>query len=215
MQTARRIRGALLSAAIAIPTLGLLSQGCMAPDELARLTGLWELERGTATVTFTWTVNEGGEITRSESTGKLEPLDPADFPAELADIIAQWNSAIAELNAALDAALPDAVRLTFPSSVALRIENPDDPTDVGNGLINERSEYLFVGDLSGQAEGDDVGAGGLLRAASVEGRFDVTAETTVGTINRRIALFRAATPNRGVSLTVRIAAAYSGARVGA
>ena len=137
-----------------------------------------------------------------------------DDLAELGELVTQWNTGIAELNAALDAALPEAVRVSFPSRVAMRIENPNDPADVGNGLINDDLEYLFIGDLSGQGEGDDVGAGGLLRASSVEGSFDAAAETTVGTINRRIALFRAATPNRGVSLTVRISAAYSGVRVG-
>lgn len=195
---------------------GMMSDGCQQNSTLDGLVGLWTLERGATSVRVSYSVNNGGEVQTNSSAGELVPLSADDFPEELADLVAQWNAGLDELNANLDEALPDVVGVEFPSFGIMRISDPNDPTKVGSGLINNQTlKYSFLADLSGAGGGSDQGGGGILQASSVVGDFDAMALTTTGELARTlIVALNDATNNNGVSFTVQIAVNYTGSRTG-
>lgn len=195
---------------------GMMNEQCQQNPSLAELTGLWTLERGATSVRVTFSVNNGGEVTENSASSDLQPLDPNDFPEQLADLIAQWNAGLDELNASLDEALPDVVGVDFPQLGVMRIIDPDDPTMQGQGLINNQTlAYGFIGDLSGAGAGDETGGGGVLQTSSIAGSFDAMALTTTGEIARSLLVsLQNNTNNSGVTFTAQIAVAYTGTRTG-
>lgn len=194
--------------------MGMMTDGCQGGPDFSPLAGLWTITRGATTVKFTFTVNNGGEVTQNTATAELGPLDPNDFPAELAGLVDQWNNGLVQLNANLDAALPDQLIVTFPASLQIRLTDPNDTAKVANGLINKDAVYIFVGDLSGAGEGSNQGGGAVLQVASVEGSFDTAQLTTTGVIARRLAVVLIGSNNSALSFVVEITVAYTGQRVG-
>jgi len=195
---------------------GMMSDGCQQNPSLAQLAGLWSLERGATSVRVSFTVNNGGEVQTDSSQNELQPLDAGDFPAELADLVTQWNAGLDDLNANLDKALPETVAVEFPNVGVMRISDPNDPAGVGNGLINNQTlAYSFLGDLSGAGGGSDQGGGAVLQASSVVGSFDADSLTTTGEIARTLLVaLQNSTNNSGLSFTVQIVVNYTGQRTG-
>lgn len=214
MMTKKRMVVGLM-AALVFGT-GMMSQQCQQNPTLASLAGLYKLERGATSVRVTFTVNNGGEVETNSAASELQPLDPNDFPEQLADLIAQWNAGLDDLNASLDEALPDVVGVEFPQFGVMRIFDPDNLTMSGQGLINnETLKYGFVGDLSGAGAGDETGGGGVLQASSIAGEFDAIALTTTGEIARSLLVsLQNNTNNSGVTFTAQIAVEYTGTRTG-
>lgn len=192
---------------------GMSGQGCDGPD-FSALAGLYAIERGSIEAKFTFTVNSGGEVEQSTSGGELEPLDPADFPEALADVVAQWNNGLADLNAAIDEAMPAEVIVTFPGPYQMRIVNADDATKNGTGLINENAQYGFAAILGGAGEGSQQGGGGILDVSSIEGSFNVSAKTTEGKVVRRIIVGLIGSNDDSLSFVAELAVNYTGARTG-
>jgi len=200
--------------AMLVVCTGMMAEQCQQDPTRNGLAGLWALERGAVTVRVTFTVNNGGEVETTSSDGELAPLDPEDFPAELADLVAQWNAGLADLNTSLDAALPDVVGVEFPQFGNMRIFDPEVAAMQGTGIFNNNTlEYLFVGDLSGAGTGDEVAAGGVLQAAAVTGQFDRAAQSTSGEITRGL-LVTLLNTTGGVAFTVEIKVAFTGQRTG-
>ena len=195
-------------------SMGMMANSCQPGPDYSPLAGLWSLTRGAANVKFTFTVNNGGEVTQNTNTAELGPLTAADFPAELAALVDQWNNGLTELNAKLDAALPDQVIVSFPAALQMRLTDPNDTANVANGLIDNEAAYLFLDDLSGDGEGSDQGGGAVLQVSSVEGTFDTTMLTTNGIIARRLAVVLIGSNNSALSFVVEITVAYTGQRVG-
>lgn len=202
----------LLSAMICCT--GMMGEQCQQSPTAGGLEGLWALERGAVTIRVTHTVNNGGVVDTTTNTSNLEPLNPDDFPPALAELVAQWNAGLNDLNASLDEALPDVVGVEFPQFGTMRIFDPDAPAMQGNGLFNgDTLEYLFVGDLSGAGMGDELGGGGVLQASAVGGQFDAMALTTSGEIGRTL-LVTLLNTTGGVAFSVEITVAYTGQRTG-
>lgn len=214
MITKRRMAVGMLG--LLVFSTGMMNQQCQQNPSLAGLAGLWTLERGATSVRVSYTVDNGGEVDTHSSAGTLEPLDPNDFPEQLADLIAQWNNGLDDLNASLDEALPDVVGVEFPQFGVMRIFDPNNTSMAGQGLINNDTlKYTFLGDLSGAGAGDETGGGGVLQASSVVGQFDAMALTTTGEIARTLLVsLKNNTNNSGVTFTAQIAVEYSGTRTG-
>jgi len=212
MKTKRNSIAALF--AMLVVCTGMMADQCQQDTTGNGLAGLWALETWAVTVRVTFTVNNGGEVETTSSDDELAPLDPGDFPAELADLVGQWNAGLVELNTSLDAALPDVVGVEFPQFGNMRIFDPNDMAMQGTGIFNNNTqEYLFVGDLSGAGMGDEVAAGGVLQAAAVTGQFDRAAQTTSGEITRGL-LVTLLNTTGGVAFTVEIRVAFTGHRTG-
>ncbi|MBX3396424.1 MAG: hypothetical protein KF841_13760 [Phycisphaerae bacterium] len=184
--------------------------GCQGPD-FSSLAGLWSIERGSLEAKFTFTINNGGEVTQNSSGGELQPLDPADFPEQLADLVAQWNEGLDDLNAAVDDAMPDRVIVTFPGSFQMRIANAEDPLKNGTGLINENAQYGFVAILGGGGNGSQQGGGGVLDVSSIEGSFNVPARTTAGKVVRRLIVGLIGSNDSSLSFVAELTVNYTGA----
>lgn len=214
MMTKRRIAVGMLG--LLVFSTGMMNEQCQQNPSLEGLAGIWTLERGATSVRVTFSVNNGGEVTENSASSDLQPLDPNDFPEQLADLIAQWNAGLDDVNAALDEALPDVVGVEFPQLGVMRIFDPNDTTMAGQGLINNQTlAYAFLGDLSGAGAGDDQGGGGVLQASSIAGSFDTMALTTTGEIARTLLVtLQDSTNNSGLTFTAQIAVAYTGARTG-
>jgi len=195
---------------------GMMSEQCQQNPVFDGLAGLYTLERGATSVRVTFSVNNGGEVETNSASSELQPLDPNDFPEQLADLIAQWNAGLDDINAALDEALPDVVGVEFPQFGVMRIFDPTDTSMAGQGLINNQTlAYGFVGDLSGAGAGDDQGGGGVLQASSIVGSFDAMSLTTEGEIARTILVtLQNTSQGSGVTFTAQVAVAYSGQRTG-
>ncbi len=212
MKSKRKPIAAVLG--ILIFCTGMMGEQCQQDPMAGGLAGLWSLERGAVTIRATFTVDNGGTVETNSSDGELVPLNADDFPPALSELVAQWNDGLAELNASLDEALPDVVGVEFPQFGNIRIFDPNDTTMQGTGIFNNDTlEYLFVGDLSGAGMGDNVGAGGVLQASAVTGRFDRAALTTSGEITRGV-LVTLINTTGGVAFTVEIKVAYLGQRTG-
>lgn len=195
---------------------GLLLAGCVPsepPADRESLAGVWALTRGNARVDVNWTVANGGQVDSDSASSDLEPLDPADFPAELAPLVEQWNNALADLNANLDAVLPETVEVSFPNTLTMTITNPDDPTKTANGFINDKNEYFFVADLAGGGQGSDLGGGIILVVGAIGGRFHADGMTTTGDLGRTLLIVLAGQPDSGVSLSVTIKMSYTGEKL--
>lgn len=214
MMTKRRIAVGLL--AMLVLSTGMMNEQCQQNPSLEGLAGLWTLERGATSVRVTFSVNNGGEVETTSAASELQPLNPEDFPEQLADLIAQWNAGLDDLNASLDEALPDVVGVNFPQLGVMRIFDPNDTSMQGQGLINNQTlTYVFLGDLSGAGAGDEQGGGGVLQASSVAGEFNAMALTTTGEIARTIFVtLQDSTNNSGLSFTAQVAVEYTGQRTG-
>ncbi len=199
----------VLGLATFVATMGMMGDGCTGRD-FSSLAGVWSIERGDLSAKFTYTVNNGGEVTEESVSGALEPLDPSKFPPVLAELIAQWNAGLAELNQKIDEAIPETVIITFPGPFQMRITNADDPGKTGIGLINENAEYGFVAILGGSGQGSDQGGGGVLDVSSIEGRFNVGARTTNGRIVRRLIVALIGSNDSSLSFVAEISVEYTG-----
>lgn len=178
------------------------------------LAGVWTLTRGAVKVTFTYSGTQNGETQSQTTTGSLEPLDPADFPAYLGDLVAQWNAGLTDLNQKLDEALPEQVIVTFPSLLSMKIVNAADTTKQGEGLYSPGDhKYLFAGDLSGGGQGSDQGAGGVLTIATIDGQFNASALTTSGKLARTLAVVLIV-PNSGLIVAAQVSVDFTGTRTG-
>lgn len=199
-----------------VPCMSMMGQGNCNPQgpDFSPLAGVWSITRGDTDVTFTFTVANGGEVEQESQTSTLQMLDPADFPPILEPLVNQWNMGLDDLNAALDAALPDEVLVSFEGLFTMRITDSADATKMGAGLINADDVYIFIGDLSGTGNGGSVGAGAVLQLAGVEGSFDRTALATTGKITRRLAVVLLGANQSGLAFVVEIAANYTGQRTG-
>ena len=171
------------------------------------------ITRSDVSVKISWTVSGGGDSTHDSSTHKLESLDASTFPAELATVINQWNSGLAELNAKLDAAFPSILWISFPQYGTMKITNPDDPNKLIQGTIDSSSKYIFIGDVSGASQGDDQGGGAALQASSIQGQFDRTAQALSGTLARTL-LVVTTNYSGAAGFTAQISVAYTGVRTG-
>lgn len=211
-----RTRLSVVSLFCLVPCMSMMSQGSCNPQgpDFSPLAGVWSITRGETEVTFTFTVANGGEVTQESQTSTLQMLDPADFPPILEPLVDQWNMGLDDLNAALEAALPDEVLVSFEGLFTMRITDSADATRMGAGLINGDDVYIFIGDLSGTGNGIDVGAGAVLEVAGVEGSFDRTALTTVGKITRRLAVVLIGPNQNGLAFVAEIAVNYTGQRTG-
>lgn len=193
--------------------LCLGATGCVDPGQ-AELAGVWDLTRGSTEAFITFTAADGGAVQDGGGGGELEPLNPDDFPPILQGLVAQWNAGLDDLNAGLDAALPDQVLVSFPAGGVMRIENAADPNAAGVGVIDANDMYLFLSDLTGDGEGSDQGGGAALSAASIEGSFDRTALTTEGRVVRRMVVALIGSSENGLTITVEVRVHYTGERVG-
>lgn len=214
MPIASGVRRSVLFGLIAVVGAGMNTNGCPTDVDFTPLAGVWSLTRGAVTVKFTFTVNNGGEVTQNTQTTDLEPLDPVDFPPELAELVNQWNAGLTEINARLDAAMPDSVQVSFPSAGVMRLTDPADAMNTADGLIDGQDRYVFLDDLAGDGQGSDQGGGAILTSSSVEGSFDRTNLTTSGNIIRRLAVVLIGGNNNALSFVVEISAAYTGTRTG-
>ncbi|MEK6643988.1 MAG: hypothetical protein AABZ08_08765 [Planctomycetota bacterium] len=207
--------------AVPLVTTGMAGNGCpnatgLAPGTLETepLAGEWTLMRDEVTVALSWTINGGGQRVEDSVTTALEPLDPSDYPTELTPLIDQWNAGLADLNAALDAAIPTTVWTTFPHYAVMRLTNTTDPGMLIEGAIDGEARYIFIGDVSGAVTGDHQGAGTLFQAASIQGTFERSTLTTEGTLARSLLLIANGVGGGGLSLTVQIVVGYTGMRTG-
>ncbi|MBI5765545.1 MAG: hypothetical protein HZA51_18705 [Planctomycetes bacterium] len=201
--------------------MGMTGNGCPNTTGLAPgvalnepLAGEWTITRSEVTVTLSWTINGGGEKVEDSTTTLLEPLDPSEYPSELASMIDSWNNGLADLNAALNAAMPEKVWVTFPHYGVLNLTNVSEPTRTIEGAIDGGGNYIFIGDVSGAAAGDNQGGGALFQAASIQGIFDRTALTTEGTLARTLLVIAGGVGGGNLSLTAKISVDYTGIRTG-
>lgn len=194
-------------------SLGMFGQGCVDPG-LAELAGLWQIERTNTELFVQYSAANGGTVDQGGGGGALEPLDPNEFPPILLGVVRQWNAALDDLNAKLDAALPDQVVVTFPAPGLMHIADPQDPNAMGLGAIDGSDAYVFIGDLTGDGQGDMQGGGATLSGSSIDGVFDRSAQTTEGAIVRRevVALFGSS--DNGLTITVEVRVHYTGRRIG-
>lgn len=206
---------------VPVVTTGMTGNGCpnatgLAPGTLETepLAGEWTLPRGEVKAALSWTINGGGMKEENSASTALEPLDPSEYPSQLAPLIDQWNAGLADLNAALDAAIPPTVWVSFPRYAVMRFTNTTDPSKWIEGSIDGEAGYIFIGDVSGAATGDHQGAGTLFQAASIQGRFDRTLLTTEGTLARTLLLIASGAGGGSLSLTAQISVEYTGARTG-
>lgn len=207
--------------AIPLVATGMTGNGCPNTTGLAPglalnepLAGEWTITRGDVKVTLSWTVNGGGEKIEDSTTTTLEPLDPSEYPSELAPVIDAWNNGLTELNAALDAAIPEMVWVSFPQYAVMNLTNKADPSHTIAGAIDGGGNYIFIGDVSGAATGDNQGGGALFQAASIQGTFDRAAFTTEGTLARTLLVIAGGTGGGNLSLTAKISVDYTGTRTG-
>ncbi len=207
--------------AIPLVATGMTGNGCPNTTGLAPglalnepLAGEWTITRGEVKVALSWTVNGGGEKIEDSTTTTLEPLDPSDYPSELASVIDAWNNGLADLNAALDAAIPEMVWVSFPRYAVMKLTNVSDPSHMIEGAIDGGGNYIFIGDVSGAATGDNQGGGALFQAASIQGIFDRAALTTEGTLARTLLVIAGGASGGNLSLTAKISVDYTGARTG-
>lgn len=206
--------GSLCGLFALLAAMGMTADGgCQGPD-FSSLAGLYSIERGSIETKFTFTVNNGGEVTQTSTGGELEPLDPADFPEVLADLVAQWNAGLDDLNAAVDESMPDEIVATFPAAFQMHIVNNADWSKNGTGLINENAQYGFAVILGGAGEGSAQGGGGVLDVSSIEGSFDVNARTTQGKVVRRLIVGLIGSNNDSLSFVAEIWVNYTGERIG-
>lgn len=171
--------------------LVVLVAGCGIEDGVdnSELEGIWSVTRGDLHLTVTFSIGGGEqEVETHSGSGELVALDPADFPPELEPLVNQWNEALDELNAELDAALPPEVIVTFPNAWTMTLTDPAEPANSADGLfVND--QYLFIGDLSGAGEGDELSGGAILGFASIDGRMDRPTLTSDGKIARTLVVF--------------------------
>ena len=178
------------------------------------LAGTWSLIPGAVKVKFTYSGTQNGVTTEHTSTSELGPLNPADYPDYLADLVAQCNNGLDELNAKLDAALPDSVIVTFPSIISMKLTDPNDSAKTLEGLFDSNEKkYLFAGDLSGSGQGSDQGGGAALTLATIDGQFDASALTTTGKIARTLVVILIV-PNSGLAITAQVSVEFTGQRTG-
>jgi hypothetical protein len=165
-------------------------------------------------VTFTWTVNQGGEVQSQSTTSTLQPVDPAAFPPELAPLVDQWNAGLANLNARLDSAFAPEVIASFPAAFTLRLTDAGDPNRFIEGLFDEYDKFLFLGDMSGDAAGSDQGGGAALVVSSVDGQIDRAAKTARGKIARTLLILLVGVPDSAAALTAQISVDFTATRIG-
>jgi len=195
--------------------MGMMGNGCQNCAVTTGLDGVWAFQRGDVEVTFTFTTGSNGAQEQTIKKTTLDPLDPADFPAELADFVNEWNNNLAAVNLALDAALPDSLIITFPQCPVIRLIDPNDAANTADGIIGAMLNYVFITPLVGGGQSDPNGGGGLiLSVASVEGSFDALALTTTGQIIRKLAVIAGNGNNSGAAFGVEIAVNYTGNRTG-
>lgn len=207
--------------AIPLVATGMTGNGCpnttgLAPGAALNdpLAGEWTISRGEVKVALSWTINGGGEKIEDSTTTTLEPLDPSEYPSELMPMIDSWNGGLADLNAALDAAIPEKVWVTFPRYAVMKLTNVSDPAGVVEGAIDGGGNYIFIGDVSGAVAGDNQGGGALFQAASIQGKFDRVAITTEGTLARTLLVIAGGVGGGNLSLTAKISVDYTGIRTG-
>lgn len=217
MSSLFKTRRTLAFAAAALALVPLMGSGCpptMPGPGKPGLAGVWSLTRGAVKVTFTYSGTHNGETNEHTTTSELGPLNPADYPDFLADLVAQWNAGLDDLNAKLDAAMPDSVVVTFPSVISMKLTDPNDNTKTLEGLYNPNDKkYLFGGDLSGSSQGSDQGGGAALTLATIDGQFDANALTTTGKIARTLVVILVV-PNSGLAITAQVSVDFTGQRTG-
>ncbi len=178
------------------------------------LAGVWSLTRGAVKVTFTYSGSQNGQTEEHTSTSELTPLDPADYPDFLADLVAQWNAGLADMNAKLDEAMPDSVIVTFPGIISMKLTDPNDSAKTLEGLYDPNAhQYLFGGDLSGSSQGSDQGGGAAFQLATIDGSFNASALTTTGKIARTLVVLLVV-PNSGLAITAQVSVEFTGQRTG-
>jgi len=178
------------------------------------LAGVWTLTRGAVKVTFSYSGSHNGVTDEKTTTSELGPLNPADYPEFLGDLVTQWNDGLDDLNAKLDAALPESVIVTFPTVISMKLTDPNDNTKTVEGLYDVTSKgYLFAGDLSGGGQGSDQGGGAALTVATIDGHFDEAALTTNGKIARTLVVLLVV-PNSGLVITAQVSVDFTGTRTG-
>jgi len=203
-----------------LATVPLMGSGCPPTmpggggGDKPGLAGVWALTRGAVKVTFSYSGSHNGQTDESTSTSELAPLDPADYPDYLADLVTQWNNGLDDLNAKLDEALPDSVIVTFPTVISMKLTDPDDSTKMLEGLYDSTDKrYLFAGDLSGGSQGSDQGGGAALTVATIDGGFNEAALTTTGKIARTLVVILVV-PNSGLVVTAQVSVDFTGTRTG-
>lgn len=160
--------------------------GCnVTPVDNSALEGVWSVSRGALKMTVEYQASGGGEVQNDSQTSEVGPLDPADFPDVFAPLVQQWNDGLAEINAAIDAALPSDVLVSFPDATTMRLTDPNDAMKTADGLfLND--QFLFGSDLSGAGEGSEQGGGGVLTVATIDGTVNRAALTATGKIARTL-----------------------------
>jgi hypothetical protein len=173
--------------------------------------GLWRLARGDLKVLVSWDGDAAGQVEAQSASGKLEPLEGMKFPPDVQPLIAQWNAGLEDLNARLDIALPTLVWVSFPKYAVMRLTDADAPARTGEGSINNKGEYFFLGDLSGGQPGSDQGAGTTLEASTIRGGFDTDGRSTRGDVARTLTMTLQANSTSGIrTCTAQIIASYTG-----
>lgn len=208
---------AFLAAAFAL--IPLMGSGC--PPTMPGpgpgnpgLAGVWSLTRGAVKVTFSYTGSHNGQTEEHTTTSELGPLNPADYPDFLADLVAQWNAGLDDMNTKLDEAMPDSVIVTFPSIISMKLTDPNDSAKTIEGLYDpNEKKYLFGGDLSGSSQGSDQGGGAAFQLATIDGQFNASALTTTGKIARTLVVILVV-PNSGLAITAQVSVDFTGTRTG-
>lgn len=164
-------------------------------DAQLNLSGVWTISRIELRVTYSWTVDNGGDLTREYAGLALEPLDRAQFPTALDSLIQHWNIELGKLNARLDAALPGQILLGFPRFSQIRVTDPGNASLTLVGAINSDDEFIFVGDLTTGGGTHTQAAGVELKAATLEGKIDRAARTLMATMARTLIVFNQGSPS--------------------
>lgn len=183
------------------------------PPDFSSLAGTWSVTRGDVHLKFTWTTGDGGQTQTDSSGGTLQPIDVNQFPEALRPLAEQWNNGLAELNAALDAAFPAEIVVTFPHPYTVKFQDAADLNRMVTGAIDREARYLFAGDLSGGGQGSDQGGGAVLSIASIDGHFDVDALTTEGKVARTLIVVLIGQQG-GAILTAQVSVEYTAQRTG-
>ncbi len=194
---------------LSVLTIPVLLGGCPFPVENA-LTGTWILSRGALRATFTFTAADGDDVLQRSDGNTLEPVDPEAFPEALRPLAESWNQRLSDVNAAIEAALPDQVTVSFPQPRVIRVADAANASSAGSGLINEANEFVFIGDLSGDATGDDTGGGVALELATITGSFEDT-DRLSGRVTR-IQTLASGQGDSAVILTIDITVEFTGER---